>query len=92
MNFIFVLIAIGIACYYANGQIQNIEDPLLMLYITWVTTLIALNIIVSVFIYLFSHGVKSSKGNQGIRGKVGLRGEEGDAEYCKFPVDLSKFN
>ena len=91
MNFIFVLIAIGIACYYANGQIKNIDNPLLMLYITWVTVLIFLNILVSIFIYLFSHSVKSTQGNEGIRGKTGIRGDEGPEEYCQFPVDLKKF-
>ena len=85
MNFVFVLIAIGIAVYYANGQIKNLDEPLLIFYTTWVTILISLNLLVGIFLYLFSHSVKETKGNQGIRGAIGIRGKEGKPDYCKFP-------
>lgn len=87
MNFIIIIILMGIAVYYTTGQLKNIEDPLLLTYITWVSVLIGLNIIVSIFIYLFSHSVKQTKGNTGIRGLTGIRGDEGTPEYCKFPRD-----
>ena len=61
MNFIVVIILIAIAVYYASGQIGNVQEPLLLMYITWTTILISLNILVSVFIYLFSHSIKNSK-------------------------------
>tara|TARA_B110000027_G_C15845687_1_gene180419 strand:- start:41 stop:313 length:273 start_codon:yes stop_codon:yes gene_type:complete len=85
MNFIVVLIAIGVAVFYANQQIKTIEEPLLLLYVTWVTVLIALNILISIYIYLFSHSIKESPGNKGIRGAIGIRGEEGKSAYCPFP-------
>ena len=85
MNFLIVLITIGVACSYANSQIQKLNEPLLLYYATWVTILISLNVLVSVFIYLFTHSLKENPGNTGIRGKTGIRGEEGKSQYCDFP-------
>ena len=85
MNFVVVLIAIGIAVFYANGQIKNFDEPLLIFYTTWVTILISLNLVVGIYLYSFSHSVKNSQGNKGIRGLIGVRGEEGKPDYCIFP-------
>ncbi len=88
MNFVISLLIIGGAAFYIVGRLQT-DVPVLNLYVTWITTLIALNLLVSLFIYSFTHNVKNSRGNQGIRGKVGRRGNEGDPDFCNFCIPTS---
>ena len=67
-----------------SAQIKGVEDPLIAYYVTWATTLISLNVLISTFIYMFTNSVQKSEGNEGVRGKVGRRGLEGRPDYCKF--------
>ena len=84
MNFlIFIILVAGVSFYY-SGQIKSSKDPLIPFFVTWVTTLIALNLLVALFIYMFSHSVKKATGNLGVRGMRGRRGPEGDSDICKF--------
>lgn len=86
MKYIIVLIFIAAVAFSATGKLKT-DEPLVSMYVTWVTTLVALNILVSTFIYMFTHSVKNSDGNTGVRGKVGRRGPEGKPGYCKFICD-----
>jgi hypothetical protein len=54
--------------------------------------LVLINVLVSTFIYLFTHSVKNGRGNNGVRGKMGRRGEEGDSDFCNFCENIVEQN
>tara|TARA_B100000123_G_scaffold167060_1_gene123781 strand:- start:3346 stop:3609 length:264 start_codon:yes stop_codon:yes gene_type:complete len=83
MKYIIILIIFAVAAYYTTGKLKS-NNPQITMYVTWVTTLITVNLLVSTFIYMFTHSVKNSQGNKGIRGKVGRRGPEGKPDFCNF--------
>ena len=83
MNFIIVLIIFSFVAFYVSSMLVK-GDEILTMFSTWSLTLIIINLLVALFIYIFTHSVKNSKGNVGLRGKVGPRGEEGKSENCKF--------
>ena len=83
MKYIVVLIFIAVVAFGITGKLKT-DEPLVSMYVTWVTTLVAINILVSIFIYMFTHSVKNSTGNEGVKGKVGRRGPEGKSAYCNF--------
>ena len=91
MKFIIILLIFSGLAFHTSQKLKS-DNPIISLYMNWVITLIAINLLISVFIYLFTHSVKKSKGNQGVRGKVGRRGEEGDSDYCNFCVPLSQIS
>lgn len=84
MNFLIFIILVAGASFYFSGQIKTNNDPLLANFVTWSTTLIALNLLIALFIYMFSHSVKNATGNQGVRGLRGRRGSEGKPDFCNF--------
>jgi hypothetical protein len=83
MKFILALIFIASVAFYITGKLKS-DNPVITMYVTWITTLITINILVTTFIYMFTHSVKNSDGNKGVRGNVGRRGEEGESDFCKF--------
>ena len=83
MNFIIILLIFAGLALYISQKLQS-DNAIISLYINWVITLIAINLLISLFIYLFTHSVKKGKGNKGVRGQIGRRGEEGDSDYCNF--------
>lgn len=87
MYFLIVLFLVLGFSFYMSGQISDVNEPLIGYYVTWATTLIALNVLISTFIYMFTNSVQQSEGNEGVRGKVGRRGPEGRPDYCKFNCD-----
>lgn len=84
MYFLIVLFLVLGFSFYMSAQIKGVDDPLIAYYVTWATTLISLNVLISTFIYMFTNSVQKSEGNEGVRGKVGRRGPEGRPDYCKF--------
>ena len=87
MYFLIVLFLVLGFSFYMSSQISDVNDPLIGYYVTWATTLISLNVLISTFIYMFTNSVQQSEGNEGVRGKVGRRGPEGRPDYCKFNCD-----
>lgn len=83
MKFIIIIILFASLAIYVSGQLQS-NNEYISLYVNWVILLVLINLLISSFIYLFTHSVKSGRGNQGIRGKIGRRGPEGDPGYCNF--------
>lgn len=84
MNFLVFIIIVAATSFYYSGKLKSENTLFLNFFVTWVTTLIALNLLISLFIYLFSHSVKKADGNEGVRGMRGRRGPEGKSETCKF--------
>ena len=84
MNFLIFIILVAGVSFYFSGQIKTNNDPLLAYFVTWCTTLIAFNLLVALFIYIFGHSVKNATGNQGVKGSRGRRGPEGDSDICNF--------
>ena len=82
MNFLIFIILVAAVSFYYSGKIKSSKDPLIPFFVTWVTTLIALNLLANM-LYMFSHSVKNATGNQGVRGMRG-EGPEGDSDICKF--------
>ena len=66
------------------SKIKKSNNEFIAMYVNWVILLVAVNLIIATFIYLFTHSVKKGNGNQGVRGKIGRRGEEGEPDYCNF--------
>ena len=91
MKFIIILLIFAGLAFYTSQKLQS-DNPIISLYMNWVITLIAVNLLISLFIYLFTHSVKKGKGNRGVRGKVGRRGEEGDSDFCNFCVKVGKLD
>lgn len=87
MNFLIFIILVAGTSFYVSGRIRTDTDHLLAFYVTWATTLIALNLLVGLFIYMFSHSVKKATGNNGVRGLRGRRGQEGKSDYCLFSCE-----
>ncbi len=83
MKYIIILIIFAGVAFYTSGKLKS-DNPLVTMYVSWVTTLVTLNLLISTFIYMFTHSVKNSNGNQGVRGKVGRRGPEGKPDFCNF--------
>jgi hypothetical protein len=84
MNFLIFIILVAGASFYASSMIKPGDNNLISFYVTWAVILISLNLIVTLFIYLFSHGIKNSEGNKGVRGKRGRRGKEGKSDFCNL--------
>ncbi len=91
MNFIVILLIFSAAAFYTSQKLQS-DNPIISMYMNWVITLIAVNLLISLFIYLFTHSVKKGKGNKGIRGQMGRRGEEGDSDFCNFCVGIGELD
>lgn len=83
MKFIIVIILFAALAIYISGELQS-DNEFISLYVNWVIILVLINLLVSSFIYLFTHSVKRGKGNIGIKGKIGRRGIEGDSDFCNF--------
>ena len=87
MKFLIFLVIVAIAVFYVGGKINDANEPLVTYFVTWTTTLIVLNLLIGFFLYQFTHSIKSAKGNQGLKGRLGRRGPEGDPEYADFSCD-----
>lgn len=83
MKFILIIIFFAATAFYVTNKLKT-DNEFLSLYVTWSTTLVLINLLVTLFIYMFTHSVKNSKGNVGVKGKIGRRGEEGKPKYCNF--------
>ena len=84
MKFLIFLVLVAVAVFYVGGKIKSTEEPLVTFFVTWTTTLIILNLLIGFFLYQFTHSIKSAQGNQGLKGRLGRRGPEGDPEYAEF--------
>ena len=78
--FFIILIIAGVV----GSQITQVKNPYVISYTTWAFGLILFNLLISLFLYSFRHNVLNSEGQQGLKGKIGLRGEEGPASFCNF--------
>lgn len=79
---LFILLFSGLAIF--TSQKLKTSNEFVSMYVNWVILLVIINLLVSTFIYLFTHSVKNGNGNQGVRGKIGRRGEEGTPDFCNF--------
>ena len=84
MKTIIVLIIIAVAALFFSGKMRSNGNKYALLYTSWATSLLFINIIMAFFLYIFNHRVKNNPGEVGLKGKIGPRGEEGESEICKF--------
>ena len=91
---VFFLIILFLAGYIGSHIIQ-IKNKFVVVYFTWAIGLILLNVLVGFFLYSFRHSILSTSGQPGLKGKIGIRGEEGTPGYCDFCLskeELDKMN
>lgn len=79
---LFILLFSALAIFIS--QKLNTNNEFISMYVNWVIFLVVINLLISTFIYLFTHSVKKGNGNKGVRGKIGRRGEEGKPDFCNF--------
>ena len=79
---LFILLFSALAIFIS--QKLNTNNEFISMYVNWVIFLVVINLLVSTFIYLFTHSVKKGNGNKGVRGNIGRRGEEGKPAFCNF--------
>lgn len=87
MKLLLVIILFAAMAIFITQKL-NTNNEFISMYTNWVILLVVINLLVSTFIYLFTHSVKKGNGNQGVRGKLGRRGEEGDPDFCNFCLPL----
>ena len=83
MKLLLVIILFAAMAIFITQKL-NTKNEFISMYVNWVILLVVINLLVSTFIYLFTHSVKSGNGNQGVRGKIGRRGDEGEPDFCNF--------
>ena len=85
---LFIILFSALAVFTAQKLTSNNE--FISMYANWIILLLVINLLVAIFIYLFTHSVKKGNGNPGVRGKIGRRGEEGEPDYCNFCKPIGK--
>ncbi len=91
---VFFLIILLVAAYIGS-KITQVKNPFVVYYTTWAFGLILANFIIGLFLYIFRHSIQSSGGQPGFKGNIGIRGEEGESEFCNFCLtkdELDKLN
>ena len=83
MKLLLFIILFSVLAVVGSQKLKS-NNEFIAMYVNWVILLVAVNLIITTFIYLFTHSVKKGDGNQGVRGKIGRRGEEGEPDYCNF--------
>ena len=84
MRIIVFFLIIFIAAGYIGGQLKNVTRPFVLAYFSWAFILILLNLLIGLFLYSFRHSILNTSGQPGLKGKMGIRGEEGTPGYCDF--------
>ena len=95
MRIIIFFLIIFIAAGYIGSQLKNVTRPFVLAYFSWAFILILLNLLIGIFLYSFRHGILNTVGQPGLKGKIGIRGEEGTPGYCDFCLtedELNKMN
>ena len=89
MKLLLFIILFSILAVFGSQKLKS-NNEFIAMYVNWVILLVAVNLIITTFIYLFTHSVKKGNGNQGVKGKMGRRGEEGDTDFCNFCKSLEE--
>ena len=84
MRIIVFFLIIFIAAGYIGGQLKNVTRPFVLAYFSWAFVLVLLNLLIGLFLYSFRHSILNTSGQPGLKGKMGIRGEEGTPGYCDF--------
>ena len=95
MRIIIFFLIIFIAAGYIGSQLKNVTRPFVLAYFSWAFILILLNLLIGIFLYSFRHSILNTVGQPGLKGKIGIRGEEGTPGYCDFCLtedELNKMN
>lgn len=90
MRIIVFFLIILLAAAYIGSQIVHVKNPYVVYYTTWAFGLILANFLIGLFLYSFRHSVLSADGQPGLKGKIGIRGEEGESEFCNFCLSTSE--
>jgi hypothetical protein len=86
--FLLILIATG----YIGSQLTHVNNIYVLSYFSWGFGLILFNLLIGLFLYSFRHSILNKSGQPGIKGKMGIRGEEGQPGYCDFCLTENELN
>ena len=92
MRIVVFFLIILLAAAYIGSQIVHVKNPYVVYYTTWAFGLILANFLIGLFLYSFRHSVLSADGQPGLKGKIGIRGEEGDSEFCNFCLSSNELD
>ncbi len=84
MRIIVFFLIIFIAAGYIGSQLKNVTRPFVLAYFSWAFILVLFNLLIGIFLYSFRHSILNTSGQPGLKGKMGIRGEEGTPGYCDF--------
>ena len=92
MKVISLFLIILVVSAYLGSQITHVKNPFVIYYVSWAFGLILSNFLIGFFLYSFRHSVMNGEGVSGLKGKMGIRGEEGTPDYCNFCLKYEELN